>query len=157
MNPPRRREDGEPAFAEPWQAEAYAMAQTLIESGRIAASEWPSVFGAALRKAAGRGEADTSEAYYAALVEALMSVLVARGRARGGRDRAPCRGLARRIPQNAPWKAGVAGGSVSVGDRGDMGDHVRGVAAVARDPGCGADILAGERGVAPAAPTVTCR
>lgn len=79
MNPPRQREDGEPAFAEPWQAEAYAMAQTLIESGRIAASEWPSVFGAALRKAAGRGEADTSEAYYAALVEALMSVLVARG------------------------------------------------------------------------------
>jgi nitrile hydratase accessory protein len=72
--------DGGPAFAEPWQAEAYAMAQTLMESGGIAASDWAAAFGAALRKAADRGAADDSETYYAALVEALISVLVGEGR-----------------------------------------------------------------------------
>jgi hypothetical protein len=56
------------------------MAQTLIDSGRIAASEWSSVFGAALRKAAEHGAADDSDTYYATLVEALMTVLVAKGR-----------------------------------------------------------------------------
>jgi nitrile hydratase accessory protein len=72
--------DGGPAFAEPWQAEAYAMAQTLMESGGIAASDWAAAFGAALRTAAEGGAADDSETYYAALVAALSSLLVAKGR-----------------------------------------------------------------------------
>ena len=55
------------------------MAQALIESGRIAASKWSSAFGAALRKAGDRGAADDSETYYAALVEALLTLLVAEG------------------------------------------------------------------------------
>ena len=80
MSPPRGLADGAPGFAEPWQAEAYAIVQTLIESGRIAASEWTSAFGAALRKAAERGAADDSETYYAALVEALSAVLITEGR-----------------------------------------------------------------------------
>ncbi len=52
------------------------MAQVLIETGRISATEWASVFGAALREAAGRGASDDNQTYYAALAEALDRVLV---------------------------------------------------------------------------------
>lgn len=71
------------------------MAQALIESRRIAASKWPSAFGAALRKAGDRGAADDSETYYAALVEALMTLLVAEGGLNGDE-------IARRIDD---WRA----------------------------------------------------
>jgi nitrile hydratase accessory protein len=73
-------ESGQPGFAEPWQAEAYAMAQVLIETGRIAAAKWPVVFGAALKEAADRGDPDDSQTYYVALAEALGRALVAEGR-----------------------------------------------------------------------------
>jgi len=79
----RRPGDGEPGFAEPWQAEAYSMVQALIESGRIAASKWPTAFGAALRNAGDRGDPDDSQTYYAALVEALLTLLVAEGSLNG--------------------------------------------------------------------------
>ncbi len=95
MSQSRLNAEGAPGFAEPWQAEAYAMAQTLIDSGRIAASEWSSVLGAALRKAAEHGAADDSDAYYAALVEALMTILVAKGRLEGDE-------IARRVED---WRA----------------------------------------------------
>jgi nitrile hydratase accessory protein len=84
-----------PDFAEPWQAEAYAIAQTLMESGRIPASDWPSAFGAELRKAAERGAADDGETYHAALVEALSRLLVANGRLEAGE-------IARRVED---WRA----------------------------------------------------
>lgn len=50
-----------PAFNEPWQAEAYALVQVLIETGRISSSQWAKAFGAALREAAGQGEPDSSD------------------------------------------------------------------------------------------------
>jgi hypothetical protein len=53
-----------PAFNEPWQAEAYALVQVLIETGRISSSQWAKAFGAALREAAGQGEPDSSDTYY---------------------------------------------------------------------------------------------
>ena len=95
MSLPRALTDGAPDFAEPWQAEAYAMAQTLMESGRISASAWPSAFGAELRKAAERGAADDSETYHAALLEALSALLVTDGRL-------DAREIARRVED---WRA----------------------------------------------------
>jgi hypothetical protein len=32
------------AFNEPWQAEAYALVQVLIETGRISPTEWTQAF-----------------------------------------------------------------------------------------------------------------
>ena len=71
------------------------MAQALIESGRIAASKWPLAFGAALRQAADRGAADDSDTYYAAMIEALTTLLVAEGGLNGGE-------IARRVED---WRA----------------------------------------------------
>jgi hypothetical protein len=62
------------------KAEAYALVQVLIETGRISSSQWAKAFGAALREAAGQGEPDSSDTYYAALSETLQRVLVAGGR-----------------------------------------------------------------------------
>src|SRR6516162_4114790 len=69
LSPSNLREPGQPDLAEPWQAETYAMAQTLIETGQIAAAQWASEFGAALRAAADRGAPDDNQTYYAALTE----------------------------------------------------------------------------------------
>ena len=56
------RDEQRPAFNEPWQAEAYAVVQVLIETSRISQA-----FGTSLREAAAEGEPDSSDTYYAAL------------------------------------------------------------------------------------------
>jgi nitrile hydratase accessory protein len=75
-------DDLRPAFAEPWHAEAYAMVQVLIETGRIAPARWVEAFGAALRKTADQAARDDNASYYDALAQALGQVLVADGRLR---------------------------------------------------------------------------
>jgi nitrile hydratase accessory protein len=74
------------AFNEPWQAEAYALVQVLIETGRISPTEWAQAFGASLREAAAEGEPG-SDTCYAALSQALERVLVAGGRLQGAEVR----------------------------------------------------------------------
>lgn len=73
------REEQRPSFNEPWQAEAYALVQVLIETARISPQEWAALFGDALRDAAIHGKPDNSETYYAALSKALEHVLVVAG------------------------------------------------------------------------------
>jgi nitrile hydratase accessory protein len=69
-----------PAFDEPWQAEAYALVQILIETGQVSSSQWAKAFGAGLREAADQGKPDGSDTYYATLSETLQRVLIAGGR-----------------------------------------------------------------------------
>lgn len=73
------QDEQRPAFNEPWQAEAYALIQVLIETSRISPQEWAALFGDALRDAAIDGKPDNSETYYAALSKALEHVLVVAG------------------------------------------------------------------------------
>ena len=73
------QDEQRPAFNEPWQAEAYALVQVLIETGRISPPEWAQAFGAALREAATEGEPDSSDTYYASLSDALERVLMPEG------------------------------------------------------------------------------
>jgi nitrile hydratase accessory protein len=65
LAPPR------PAFDEPWQAQALALADSLVREGRFTAAEWGEALGAALREAEGRGAPDTLDTYYTAVVTAL--------------------------------------------------------------------------------------
>jgi nitrile hydratase accessory protein len=81
------QDEQRPAFNEPWQAEAYALVQVLIETGRISPPEWAQAFGAALREAATEGEPDSSDTYYASLSDALERVLIAGGRLQGAEVR----------------------------------------------------------------------
>lgn len=80
----RLLEDGRPAFAEAWHAEAYALVQVLIETGRVEPAQWAEAFGSALRKAAANGAPDDGPTYYAALADAIEQVLLDDGRLRAG-------------------------------------------------------------------------
>ncbi len=67
--------DGEPAFAEAWQAEALALADTLVQNGLFTAAAWSDALGRALREAEARGDADDQETYYRAVLVALERLI----------------------------------------------------------------------------------
>ena len=76
---PLARLDGEPPFAEPWQAEVLALAFALSKSGMFSAAAWSEALGAELRRAEARGAADDHETYYAAALAALERLVAAAG------------------------------------------------------------------------------
>ncbi len=67
--------DGEPAFAEAWQAEALALADSLVHNGLFTAVAWSDALGRALREAETRGEPDDQETYYRAVLVALERLI----------------------------------------------------------------------------------
>jgi nitrile hydratase accessory protein len=67
--------DGKPAFEEPWQAEALAIADTLVRCGIFTASAWSETLGSALAAAAAGGETDDQETYYRCVLEALEQLV----------------------------------------------------------------------------------
>ena len=58
------RDDDGPVFAEPWQAQAFAVVVELTDRGLLTREEWAERLGAALAEAEARGETDTGERYY---------------------------------------------------------------------------------------------
>ncbi|KQX58602.1 nitrile hydratase accessory protein [Ensifer sp. ENS06] len=67
--------DSEPAFAEPWHAQASAMANLLVASGVISGAHWAETLGAKLCEAHLAGQSDDTETYYRAVLSALESLL----------------------------------------------------------------------------------
>lgn len=63
--------DGEPVFTEPWQAQALALADTLIKNGLFSAGEWSDALGLALREAEDRSAPDDQKTYYACVLKVL--------------------------------------------------------------------------------------
>ncbi len=72
---PLRRKDGDPVFDEAWQAQALAMADTLVKKGTFSAEEWAATLGAELRSAADTGEPDNTQTYYLAVLRSLEILL----------------------------------------------------------------------------------
>lgn len=70
-----------PPFTAPWQAQAFALAVHLNESGLFAWSEWGEVFGAQRRRSAEAGIADLPDQYYQDWVAALEQLLIRKGNA----------------------------------------------------------------------------
>lgn len=68
-----------PAFNEPWHIQAYALAQVLQATGRIAPEDWTRTFAEELRKAAASGAPDDADSYAAALVQALTRIVEGEG------------------------------------------------------------------------------
>jgi nitrile hydratase accessory protein len=58
------RDEGGPVFAEPWQAQAFALAVKLSETGHFTWKEWAAALAGELAAAAERGEPDDGSHYY---------------------------------------------------------------------------------------------
>ncbi len=73
------RDSGEPIFAEPWQAQAFALAVRLSADGHFTWKEWASALADELAAAAHRGEPDDGSLYYLHWVAALERLVIERG------------------------------------------------------------------------------
>ncbi len=68
-----------PAFTAPWQAQAFALQTALRERGLIGAEEWAQALGAAIRRAQAAGDPDDGSTYWRHWLDALETLLVAKG------------------------------------------------------------------------------
>jgi len=73
------RDVGGPVFAEPWQAEALALAVKLSQQGHFTSKEWAAALAEELKAAAARGEPDDGSHYYHHWLAALERLVVAKG------------------------------------------------------------------------------
>jgi nitrile hydratase accessory protein len=73
------RDQGGPVFAEPWQAQAFALAVKLSEQGHFTWKEWSAALASELEAAAKRGEPDAGSHYYDHWLAALERLVQAKG------------------------------------------------------------------------------
>ena len=73
------RDEGGPVFAEPWQAQAFALAVNLSEHGYFTWKEWATALADELKMAASRGEPDDGSHYYEHWLVALERLVAAKG------------------------------------------------------------------------------
>jgi nitrile hydratase accessory protein len=68
----------EPVFAEPWQAQAFALAVRLSAQGYFTWKEWAAALAEELKAAADRSEPDDGSHYYRHWLAALEKLVVAK-------------------------------------------------------------------------------
>jgi nitrile hydratase accessory protein len=73
------RDAGGPAFAEPWQAQAFALAVKLSEQGHFTWKEWAAALAEELNSTADRGETDDGSRYYEHWLAVLERLVTAKG------------------------------------------------------------------------------
>jgi len=76
--PPLPRDTSGPVFAEPWQAQAFALAVRLSAQGYFTWTEWAAALGAQLHAAAECGEPDDGAKYYEHWLAALEGLVAAK-------------------------------------------------------------------------------
>jgi nitrile hydratase accessory protein len=72
-------DEGGPVFAEPWQAQAFALAVRLSAQGYFTWKEWAAALADELKSAADRGEQDDGSRYYEHWLAALEGLVAAKG------------------------------------------------------------------------------
>ena len=72
------RDDGGPVFAEPWQAQVFALAVRLSSQGHFTWTEWAATLAEQLKAAADRGEPDDGSRYYEHWLAALEQLVTAK-------------------------------------------------------------------------------
>ncbi len=77
--PPLPRDEEGPIFAEPWQAQAFALAVKLSEHGHFTWTEWAGALSDELKAAEARGEPDDGSQYYHHWVAALERLVTTKG------------------------------------------------------------------------------
>jgi nitrile hydratase accessory protein len=73
------RDEGGPVFAEPWEAQAFALAVKLSEQGHFTWKEWAATLANELEAAAKRGEPDDGSHYYDHWLAALEHLVQTKG------------------------------------------------------------------------------
>jgi nitrile hydratase accessory protein len=74
------RDEGGPVFAQPWQAQAFALAVKLSAAGHFTWNEWTTALATELEAAARRGEPDADGSrYYEHWLAALERLVAAKG------------------------------------------------------------------------------
>ena len=79
MTPQLPQDAGGPVFAEPWQAQAFALAVKLSDQGYFSWKEWSATLAAELKAAADRGESDDGARYYEHWLAALERLATSKG------------------------------------------------------------------------------
>ena len=77
--PPLPRDEEGPVFAEPWQAQAFALAVKLSEQGHFTWSEWAAALAEELQAAVDRGNPDDGTRYYHHWVATLERLVASKG------------------------------------------------------------------------------
>ncbi|MFV0259179.1 MAG: nitrile hydratase accessory protein [Acidimicrobiales bacterium] len=96
---------GEPVFAAPWEAQAFAMVVRLHEQGLFTWAEWAAALAREIADARRAGEPDTGATYYHHWLTALERLVAATGAASAdeqSRARAAWRQAAARTPHGHP-------------------------------------------------------
>lgn len=73
------RDEGGPVFAEPWQAQVFALAIRLSEEGYFTWKEWAGALADELENAAQRGEPDDGSQYYNHWLTTLERLVTSKG------------------------------------------------------------------------------
>ena len=73
------RDMGGPVFAEPWQAQAFALAVKLSEQRHFTWKEWAAALADELKAAVDRGEPDDGTNYYRHWLATLERLATAKG------------------------------------------------------------------------------
>jgi len=73
-----RDADG-PVFAEPWQAQAFALVVRLSKTGYFGWDEWVRVFSREIARSPSRAGESENDAYYRQWLDALEEIIVKRG------------------------------------------------------------------------------
>ena len=71
--------DSQPVFAEPWQAQAFALAVRLSAEGHFTWPEWSAALAQELKAAADRGEPDDGTHYYEHWLATLERLVTEKG------------------------------------------------------------------------------
>lgn len=69
---------GRPVFADSWEAQAFALANLLIEKGFLTRAQWVAIFSQEIKAARGRGDPDRGDTYFQHWMAALERIMVER-------------------------------------------------------------------------------
>ena len=79
--PLQPHDEGGPVFAEPWQAQAFALAVQLSESGLFTWKEWTKTISEEIQKARDADDPDLGDTYYEHWLKALERLAGEKGAA----------------------------------------------------------------------------
>jgi len=74
-----RDEAGAPVFAAPWEAQAFAMAVRLHETGHFTWSEWAERLAREIKRAQAAGDPDRGDTYYHHWLATLEEIVAEKG------------------------------------------------------------------------------